>query len=188
MVRRNRSFYPPKNNEPGHANGSKRRNRSPGNGFHDSPDLENGRAIRASGIKPKIFRFHDVAKTALEDSRREELKKKLLDGLEEVDLERYRKKKEDVGAVLACRTCLPRYMTYLLWLSCSVLSFRVLPCPFLSLPVLACPACPALPYLPCHPWLKPPSSRPILTRPFHHSSKKSRTKKCAPSTKTKMHA
>lgn len=89
--RRNRSFYA----EGGKSNGTGS-NGNP-NKQQDNNDLERGPApANGNGNKPRIFKFKDVAHTALEDSRREELKKQLLFGLEQVDLERFRKSDQDL--------------------------------------------------------------------------------------------
>lgn len=96
--RRNRSFYAEggKNNGTG-SNGDPNTKRN-------NDDLENGPApANGNGNKPRIFKFKDVAHTALEDSRREELKKQLLFGLEQVDLEKFRKSEEDVGVTFTFR-------------------------------------------------------------------------------------
>lgn len=66
------------------------------NGTERNGDLERGPMASGGNSKPRVFRFKDVANTALENSRREELKKQLLFGLEQVDLERFRKTDQDV--------------------------------------------------------------------------------------------
>lgn len=63
-------------------------------------DLESGPAPANGGNgPPKLFKFRDIANTALEDHRREELKQQLLFGLKQVDLERFRKSEQDVCSV-----------------------------------------------------------------------------------------
>ncbi|KAH7312578.1 hypothetical protein B0I35DRAFT_437323 [Stachybotrys elegans] len=49
--------------------------------------------------RPRIFRFRDLANTALADVRREELKKQLLHGIDRHSLERFRKSKADLKEI-----------------------------------------------------------------------------------------
>lgn len=46
--------------------------------------------------RPNLFSFKDAAHTALEQERREELKNRLLNGLEEVDVKKFRKSDDEV--------------------------------------------------------------------------------------------
>ncbi|KAH9845224.1 metal tolerance protein 11-like [Teratosphaeria destructans] len=63
-----------------------------GNGFANG----NGNARP----RPELWRFKDAARTALHDKRREELKKALLEGMQDRDaLERYRKSDEELKAI-----------------------------------------------------------------------------------------
>ena len=54
-------------------------------------DLENG--MRQ---KPRVSRFQDAANVAMDDKRRTELKKKLRDGIDRDEFEKYRKSDEEV--------------------------------------------------------------------------------------------
>lgn len=67
------------------------------------PDLERGVSYRDSNVsatpRPRVWRFRDAARTALEDKRREELKKALLHGIDRHGLEKYRKSDEDLRAI-----------------------------------------------------------------------------------------
>ncbi|KXL45449.1 MAG: hypothetical protein FE78DRAFT_70933 [Acidomyces sp. 'richmondensis'] len=49
--------------------------------------------------RPKLWRFKDAANTALEDKRREELKKALLHGINRDQLEKFRKSDEELKAI-----------------------------------------------------------------------------------------
>ncbi|KAK1809687.1 hypothetical protein LTR12_015943 [Friedmanniomyces endolithicus] len=49
--------------------------------------------------KPKLWSFKDAANTALEDARREELKKALLHGINRDELEQFRKSDEELKAI-----------------------------------------------------------------------------------------
>ncbi|KAF2221419.1 hypothetical protein BDZ85DRAFT_16538 [Elsinoe ampelina] len=64
-------------------------------------DLERGNNGSPQNLKsrPNLFRFKDAANTALEDSRREELKKQLLQWVDQEDLETYRKSEEDLKSI-----------------------------------------------------------------------------------------
>ena len=59
-------------------------------------DLESGLNGRN---KPNMFRFRDAAHTALHDSRREALKKKILAGVEDVDIEKFRKSDDELKEI-----------------------------------------------------------------------------------------
>merc|ERR1719301_418068 len=54
---------------------------------------------RRSNVPPRILRFQDAAWTALEDARRETLKKTILEGIDRSALEKYRKSEEDLKAI-----------------------------------------------------------------------------------------
>jgi len=91
--RRNRTFVFDHNKDKPHA--------SETNGKPKDNDLESGPVMsNGNGKKPDLFKFKDIADTAIEDRRKEELKKQLLDGLSQVDLERFRKSDQDV-----CTSC-----------------------------------------------------------------------------------
>ncbi|KAF2154752.1 hypothetical protein K461DRAFT_311154 [Myriangium duriaei CBS 260.36] len=60
-------------------------------------DLESGNGDARP--RPNIFRFRDAARTALGDARREELKTKLLHGIDRQDLERFRKSPEEIKSI-----------------------------------------------------------------------------------------
>jgi len=71
-----------------------------------SDDLESGLHSIANGNerqsgkpRPKLWRFKDAANTALEDKRREELKKTLLHGINRNGLENFRKSDEELKAI-----------------------------------------------------------------------------------------
>ena len=49
--------------------------------------------------RPNIWRFQDVVTTALEDKRREDLKKALLEGIDREALEKFRKSNEELKAI-----------------------------------------------------------------------------------------
>jgi len=85
--RRNRTFYP-SNKERQHGEGNPN-----GNG-----DLESGHlgAHKQTGGRPAIFRFRDAANTALGTQRREDLKQKLLHGINRDELENYRKSDKEL--------------------------------------------------------------------------------------------
>lgn len=71
--------------------------------YEDGPrDLENGR-YHDYGIgntnarpKPRIAKFQDAARTALEDARRGEIKRALMHGIDRSGLEKYRKSDEEL--------------------------------------------------------------------------------------------
>ncbi|KAI5247282.1 hypothetical protein E4T47_02619 [Aureobasidium subglaciale] len=80
------SFGEQKGSDSGHGRPDQARRRN-------NHDVENG----LNGTKkPNMFRFRDAAHTALGDRRREELKKKIMAGVESVDIERFRKSKQDL--------------------------------------------------------------------------------------------
>ena len=56
-------------------------------------------ASRRRRERPRIFQFQDAARTALEDARRDELKKALLHGIDRDGLEKFRKSKEDLKEI-----------------------------------------------------------------------------------------
>lgn len=66
-----------------------------GNKPHTNGDLESGQ-LGGAKPRPTLFRFRDAANTALEDKRREDLKKKLLEGVNREQLEEFRKSDEEV--------------------------------------------------------------------------------------------
>lgn len=47
-------------------------------------------------LKPAIARFQDASNKAVEDDQREQIKNKLIDGVEREALEHYRKSKDEV--------------------------------------------------------------------------------------------
>ncbi|KAF7558760.1 hypothetical protein G7046_g5399 [Stylonectria norvegica] len=49
--------------------------------------------------KPRIFKFQDAARTALEDARRGEIKRALLHGIDSQGLEKFRKSDDDLKAI-----------------------------------------------------------------------------------------
>ncbi|KAM0433021.1 hypothetical protein ACHAPT_004726 [Fusarium lateritium] len=67
-------------------------------------DLETGRyhsfdGGRKTRPKPRILKFQDAARTALEDARRGEIKRALLHGIDREGLEQYRKTDEELKAI-----------------------------------------------------------------------------------------
>ena len=69
-------------------------------------DLENGHHPHSNGHahgdarpRPKVWRFKDAAVTALEDHRREQLKKQLLSGVDRDELESFRKSDEELKQI-----------------------------------------------------------------------------------------
>ena len=67
-------------------------------------DLERGIQPYTNGApkarsRPRVFKFQDVAKTALEDKRREHLKKTLLHGIDRKGLEKFRKSDDDLRSI-----------------------------------------------------------------------------------------
>ncbi|KAH0336808.1 hypothetical protein KCU81_g8412, partial [Aureobasidium melanogenum] len=73
-----------------------KRSKSNGNGRPDQADIESGLNGRK---KPNMFRFRDAARTALHDQRREDLKQKILAGVENVDIEHFRKSDEELKQI-----------------------------------------------------------------------------------------
>jgi cation diffusion facilitator family transporter len=73
-----------------------KRSKSNGNGRPDQADVESGLNGRN---KPNLFRFKDAARTALHDRRREDLKQKILGGVESVDIEQFRKSKDELKEI-----------------------------------------------------------------------------------------
>ena len=67
-------------------------------GLHGSEYL-NGQANGDARPRPKVWRFKDAANTALEDVRREELKKALLTGVDRDALEKFRKSDEELKQI-----------------------------------------------------------------------------------------
>ncbi|QIX02126.1 hypothetical protein AMS68_007643 [Peltaster fructicola] len=67
----------------------------------ESGKQQNGHSGQNGDVKPRpnLFRFKDAATTALEDQRREELKKALLHGIDRDQLEQYRKSDEELKAI-----------------------------------------------------------------------------------------
>ncbi|GAB7340565.1 hypothetical protein MBLNU457_6979t1 [Dothideomycetes sp. NU457] len=90
--RRNRTFFPPSTDR---QPGDKAQN---GNG-----DLESGHLGDSNnnnrGLRPAIFRFQDAANTAVGGQRREELKQKLLHGIDHDELEKFRKSDEELKEI-----------------------------------------------------------------------------------------
>ncbi|KAF2722091.1 cation efflux family protein [Polychaeton citri CBS 116435] len=67
---------------------------------HANGDVERGYDPARSGRpRPNLFRFRDAAKTALEDARRDELKKTLLTGIDRNALEKFRKSDEELKSI-----------------------------------------------------------------------------------------
>lgn len=68
-------------------------------------DLETGRrpgsarTTSSARPRPRMWRFQDAAKTALEDARRDELKKALLTQIDNRDLEKFRKSKDELKEI-----------------------------------------------------------------------------------------
>ncbi|CAF3462348.1 hypothetical protein SNK03_011710 [Fusarium graminearum] len=73
--------------------------------YDDGPrDLETGRysyngGSKDSRPKPRIMKFQDAARTALEDARRGEIKRALLHGIDRSGLEKYRKSDDELKAI-----------------------------------------------------------------------------------------
>ncbi|KAI6782830.1 uncharacterized protein J7T54_000973 [Emericellopsis cladophorae] len=61
--------------------------------------VHNRRTSTRSNVPPRILRFQDAARTALEDARREALKKTILEGIDRSALDKYRKSEEDLKAI-----------------------------------------------------------------------------------------
>ncbi|TKA25513.1 hypothetical protein B0A50_05374 [Salinomyces thailandicus] len=68
-------------------------------------DLESGQNGHANGRngdakpRPKIWRYHDGDNTAMEDKQREDMKKKLLEGIDRYGLESFRKSDDELKAM-----------------------------------------------------------------------------------------
>ena len=64
-------------------------------------DLEQGpyQPISAKRLRPRALRFRDAARTALQDARRNELKRSLLHGIDRESLEQFRKSQEELNAM-----------------------------------------------------------------------------------------
>ncbi|KAF4554027.1 Hypothetical protein D9617_5g069030 [Elsinoe fawcettii] len=79
--------------------GKSQRTKSNANG--DDRDLERGNNGSPQNLRsrPNLFRFKDAAHTALEDSRREALKKDLLQWVDQEDLKKYRKSDEELKGI-----------------------------------------------------------------------------------------
>jgi hypothetical protein len=65
----------------------------------DTPYHYHARRMGRSRLPPRIMRFQDIAWTALEDARREELKKALLGSINRDALEQYRKSDDELKAI-----------------------------------------------------------------------------------------
>jgi len=70
--------------------------RSKSSGNARQQDVERGLNGRN---KPNLFRFKDAARTALHDRRREDLKQKILGGVESVNIEQYRKSDDELKEI-----------------------------------------------------------------------------------------
>ncbi|KAH8667044.1 hypothetical protein BX600DRAFT_463061 [Xylariales sp. PMI_506] len=69
---------------------------------HDDPDRGRHRNYNGSGDarpRPRIFKFRDMAFTALEDKRREDLKKALLHGIDRHAMEKFRVSGKELKAI-----------------------------------------------------------------------------------------
>jgi hypothetical protein len=69
----------------------------------DGHDLERGTSYQNGDAssrrqRPRIFKFQDIARTALEDKRRDDLKKALLHGIDRHGLEKFRKSEAELKA------------------------------------------------------------------------------------------
>jgi len=74
----------------------------PGTGKANGYSAEDGNGDLESGNakpRPHLFQFRDAAHTALEDSRREELKETLLHGIDRESLEKFRKSDEELKEI-----------------------------------------------------------------------------------------
>ncbi|KAK4548341.1 hypothetical protein LTR36_010211 [Oleoguttula mirabilis] len=67
------------------------------NGYADGNEYDNGNGDAKP--RPRIFSFKDVANTALEDKRRDDLKKALLEGINRDGLENFRKSDEELKGI-----------------------------------------------------------------------------------------
>jgi hypothetical protein len=54
---------------------------------------------KTQSAKPRLFRFRDVASSMIEDARREELKKQLIEGIVAERWEKYRKSQDEIKAI-----------------------------------------------------------------------------------------
>jgi hypothetical protein len=61
----------------------------------------NGDGKKKSHPKPAVARFQDALHKAVEDDQREQIKNRLIDGVEREALEEYRKSKDEVGCSCA---------------------------------------------------------------------------------------
>lgn len=82
-----------------------------GNGFADTVEqaVGNGSAAQKddrSRPRPKIFKYQDAVNSAVEDSRREELKNHLLSGVNREGWENFRKSPEEVSLRSICLSSL----------------------------------------------------------------------------------
>lgn len=69
----------------GHANGGDKK-------LSQNGDIDLGRP------RPRVFQFQDAVDVAVEDQRRDELKQKLLEGVDRKAWERFRKSKDEVSS------------------------------------------------------------------------------------------
>lgn len=70
------------------------------NDREDGPTQDNKKDVETGGMgRKRLFRFRDIANTAMEDRRREELKRQLLEGVDREGLEKYRKSDDEVSGV-----------------------------------------------------------------------------------------
>lgn len=83
------------------ASGRKKSQNGDANGYQRASerDLESGQ--QGSKPRPHMFKFKDAANTALEDKRREDLKKQLLTGVDRERFEKFRKSDEEVRLMLS---------------------------------------------------------------------------------------
>ena len=58
-----------------------------------------GDGKKNGNIKPAVARFQDASYKAVEDDQREQIKNRLIDGVEREALEHYRKSKEEVSSL-----------------------------------------------------------------------------------------
>ncbi|KAJ9630717.1 hypothetical protein H2203_001241 [Taxawa tesnikishii (nom. ined.)] len=67
------------------------------NDREDGPTQDNKKDVETGGMgRKRLFRFRDIANTAMEDRRREELKRQLLEGVDREGLEKYRKSDDEL--------------------------------------------------------------------------------------------
>lgn len=75
------------------------------NGKHHKDDIESNVSLlrpksqQGGKPRPRMFKFRDAANTALEDKRREDLKKQLLQGVDRDGLEKFRKSDEELKEI-----------------------------------------------------------------------------------------